>query len=192
MSLTVEQDEIAGLIEPNAGEPAVINRVLGVLVRRHLDRRAHRDVGAERQVHAHLEEPVDLAAGRGRGRVGGHAQRAAPRPGGIIGHGDREHRKGKATGVVPQDKVDAIDKLFATAHYFDFGDSDTHYEVTDNPSAITSWHHGCKVKTIEHHYGDTHVPQALTQLEKDLDELIGIERWIGTHDERKQLAGRGR
>lgn len=100
--------------------------------------------------------------------------------------------KGKATGVLSQDKVDAIDKLFATAHYFDFKDSYTHYEVTDNPSAITSWHRGGKVKTIEHYYGDKHAPQALTRLEEDLDKLIGIERWIGTHDEREKLAGRGR
>jgi len=99
--------------------------------------------------------------------------------------------KGKATGVLSQDKVDAVDKLFATAHYFDFEDSYTHYDVTDNPSAITSWHHGGKVTTIEHYYGDQHAPQALTQLEKDLDKWIGIERWIGTNDEREKLAGHG-
>lgn len=100
--------------------------------------------------------------------------------------------KGQATGVLPQAKVDAIDKLFAAAHYFDFEDSYTHYEVTDNPSAITSWHHGGKVKTVEHYYGDSHAPQTLTQLEDDLDKLIGIERWIGTRAEREKLAGRGR
>jgi hypothetical protein len=100
--------------------------------------------------------------------------------------------KGQATGVLSQDKVDAIDKLFATAHYFDFKDSYTHYEVTDNPSTTTSWHHGGKVKTIEHYHGDRHAPQPLTQLEEDLDKLIGIERWIGTSDERRKLAGHGR
>jgi hypothetical protein len=100
--------------------------------------------------------------------------------------------KGKATGVLPQDKVDAIDKLFAAAHYFDFEDSYTHYDVTDNPSAITSWHHDGKVKTIEHYYGDSHAPPALTQLEDDLAKLIGIERWIGTHAEREKLSGHGR
>jgi hypothetical protein len=100
--------------------------------------------------------------------------------------------KGQATGVLPPDKVDAIDQLFAAAHYFDFKDTYTRYEVTDNPSAITSWHHGGKVKTIDHYHGDKHAPPALTQLEDDLDKLIGIERWIGTRAERENLAGRGR
>ena len=100
--------------------------------------------------------------------------------------------KGKATGVLSKAEVDAIDKRFAAAHYFDFKDSYTEYEVTDNPSAITSWHHGGKVKTIDHYYGDSHAPQALTQLEADLDKLIGIERWIGTRDEREELSGHGR
>jgi hypothetical protein len=35
-------------------------------------------------------------------------------------------------------------------------------------------------------------PQALTQLEADRNKLIGIERWIGTNDEREKLAGHGR
>ncbi|HUJ62711.1 MAG TPA: DUF6438 domain-containing protein [Kofleriaceae bacterium] len=100
--------------------------------------------------------------------------------------------KGHATGKLSQDKVDAIDKLFATAHYLDLADSYTHYDVTDNPSAITSWHHDGKTKTIEHYYGDEHAPAALTQLEEDLDKLVGIEHWIGTNEEREKLAGRGR
>lgn len=96
--------------------------------------------------------------------------------------------KGKATGRLSRAKIDAIDRRFAAAHYFDFKDR-YHADVTDAPWAITSWHHDGKVKTVEHYFGDDHAPEALTRLEDDLDKLIGIERWIGSEAERDKLKG---
>jgi hypothetical protein len=44
--------------------------------------------------------------------------------------------------------------------------------VTDNPDHRVVASRG-KARTVGHYHGDEHAPQALTQLEDDLDKLIG-------------------
>ena len=93
--------------------------------------------------------------------------------------------KGKATGTLALDKVDAIDRLFAEHGYLKLRDSYESYDVTDNPSTYTSYQPlGGKLKSVRHYHGDMHAPEELSKLEKRLYELAEVERWIGSREER--------
>lgn len=96
---------------------------------------------------------------------------------------------GSATGHLSLDALAQIDTLFASAHYFDLEDKYDSYDVTDNPSASTSWSHDGKTKTIDHYYGDMHAPEVLGTVEAGLDKIVNIEQWIGTQEERDHLRG---
>lgn len=95
--------------------------------------------------------------------------------------------QGKATGHVGPDALAAIDKLFEDADWFALADAYTHEDWTDNPSASASWTHDGKTKTIEHYYGDTHAPAVLETVEDGIDQIVHVEQWIGTEDQRQKL-----
>jgi hypothetical protein len=59
-------------------------------------------------------------------------------------------------------------------------DQYTRYEVTDKPSAFTSYCDGTRTKAIQHYRGDSAAPGALTHLEARLDEIVGTSRWLFT------------
>jgi hypothetical protein len=79
-----------------------------------------------------------------------------------------------------------LDDLFTSAHYFDLKDAYTDYDVTDNPSAKTSYSSGGKTKTIDHYYGDSDAPEVLSTIEDGIDKIVHIEQFIGTEQERDQ------
>jgi len=97
--------------------------------------------------------------------------------------------KGKATGTISADEVAALDRLFTAAHYFDFKDSYESYDMTDQPSATTSYRADGRSKTVRHYYGDSHAPEALSALETGIDRIVRTERWVGTQAERDKLFG---
>jgi hypothetical protein len=97
--------------------------------------------------------------------------------------------KGKATGTVTAEQLAALDKLFTDDHYLAYKSEYKNYDVTDNPSAVTSYHPAgaTTTKTVDHYYGDMHAPESLTNLEHQFDEIVKTERWIGTRAERDKL-----
>ena len=99
-------------------------------------------------------------------------------------------KKGKVASSITAAQVNAIDKLFTDAHYVKLANAYTSYDVTDNPSANTTYRPlGAATKKVAHYYGDSHAPDALTTLEEDFDKLLTIDRWIGTQAERDHLGG---
>jgi hypothetical protein len=97
--------------------------------------------------------------------------------------------KGQAKGQLTPDDVAALKAAFIDAGYLKWGTGFDCYEATDNPTVTTSFRDGAAHHTIEHYYGCRSKPglDALTKLEARVDELVHIERWIGTVEERRAL-----
>jgi len=111
------------------------------------------------------------------------------RDGRIEYHGDEFVKlRGSADGQITKGQVDELDRAFAKAHYFDLADKYTEYDATDAPSVNTSYRLGNRTKTIEHYHGDDHAPDDLATLENAIDTIVGVDRWIGTKDEREAHA----
>ncbi|MEO8550608.1 MAG: DUF6438 domain-containing protein [Kofleriaceae bacterium] len=103
---------------------------------------------------------------------------------------DYVKRKGKADGTLTDAQLAALDKLFTDAKFTsEYKDAYTSYDVTDNPSANTSYlpAGATKAKSVAHYYGDTHAPESLTEIESKFDDIVKIEHWIGTRAERDKI-----
>jgi hypothetical protein len=96
--------------------------------------------------------------------------------------------KGHATGTLPPETLGALDDLFQKHDYFALQDKYTSYDATDAPSVTTSYASAGRTKKIEHYLGDMHAPKVLGEIEDGFDKIVGIERWIGTEQEREKLA----
>jgi Domain of unknown function (DUF6438) len=82
--------------------------------------------------------------------------------------------KGMAKGKLGRE---ALTKLTARLEASGFGTWKTSYEnhqVTDMATVELTWNG----KTIRHYLGDEKAPEALTQLENDVDALIGTAQWV--------------
>ena len=109
------------------------------------------------------------------------------RDGTLAYHGEHFVKtRGDATGHVTPAQLAALDQLFASAHYFDLADRYDEDDVTDAPTATTSYRLGDKQKSIHHYYGDRNAPEDLAKVEDGIDRIIGIEQWIGSEAEREQ------
>jgi hypothetical protein len=95
--------------------------------------------------------------------------------------------KGKATAKLTPAELAALRDAFRDAKYFARQDADC-YDVTDNPSANTSFDDGKQKKSIKHYYGcrSSKDAPALTALENKIDAILGTERWVGTEAERRK------
>jgi hypothetical protein len=94
-------------------------------------------------------------------------------------------RKGDATGQLTATQLASLRDAFAHADYFKLADKYEDESMTDAPSAVTSFTDGGRTKTISHYHGDMHAPATLGELEGKIDNVIGIEKWIGTDKERE-------
>ncbi len=70
---------------------------------------------------------------------------------------------------------------FEQADYFSLQDNYDQYDMSDQPSATTSITLEDKRKSIYHYHGDTSAPEALTELEQKIEEMIDID--IGQPEE---------
>lgn len=92
---------------------------------------------------------------------------------------------GTATGQITARNVEALLLELERAGYFTFADRYALSEPTcgrystDSPSAISSATFRGRTKRIEHDYGCSAVPGALTLLEKRIDEVLGSGKWTG-------------
>jgi hypothetical protein len=101
-------------------------------------------------------------------------------------HGERFVKQtGDADGKITSDQLADLDAAFVAAGYLGMKDSYEDYQITDMPSAITSYAKDGVTKTVKHYYGDRSAPDALTKLESDIDRIVNIQQWIGTDDERR-------
>src|SRR6185312_15457781 len=96
--------------------------------------------------------------------------------------------EGDISGFLTLGQVKRLERAFADAGYFTLADRYIEERLTDMPTAITSYRQGNRVKSVEHYYGDDHVPAALGKLEDQIDDIVGTDRWIGTPKEREVLS----
>lgn len=97
---------------------------------------------------------------------------------------------GAHTASLKPGAIRALRLAFERADYFGLDDEYTRYEVTDNPSAFTSYCDGARTKSVKHYYGDHSAPQRLTDLETRIDEIVGTKRWV-VFTSRKERKERG-
>src|SRR4030095_11638740 len=98
--------------------------------------------------------------------------------------------KGVAKARLSEENLRKLIAAFDAASYFSLrdnytGEQDGCPEVwTDNPTAKTSIRVGGKSKSITHYYGcqenegKSIYPKRLTELETEIDRIVGTERWI--------------
>lgn len=89
--------------------------------------------------------------------------------------------RGKAAGRLDAAGLRKLREAFAAARYFDLRGEFDCREVTDNPSANTSFSDGTRSRAIRHYYGCSSPAgaAALTTLESRIDEIVGSARWVG-------------
>ena len=75
-------------------------------------------------------------------------------------------------------RLDRLAGAFARARYFRLEDGYTSREFTDAPGCLTSieYQDGSS-KSIDHYHGDPTAPDALTELEDEIDRIVGVERY---------------
>jgi hypothetical protein len=101
---------------------------------------------------------------------------------------------GKASAQLSAVELQSLRVAFEYAHYFELNDKYDCYEVTDAPSANTSYDDGKRKKAIPHYHGCRTPPgiAALSTLEGQIDQIVRSERWVGTEAEREQLRKSGK
>jgi hypothetical protein len=87
---------------------------------------------------------------------------------------------GAQTAAIDPAAVQALADEMIAAGYLEMEDAYMNQEVTDMPYAITSLAlSDGTTKRIEHYYGDSTAPQALTDLEARIDEVANTAQWVG-------------
>ena len=107
--------------------------------------------------------------------------------GSILFEGERFTKtKGKAEGEISKEKVRKLIEEFKKVDYFNLNGKYDCYQMTDNPSAVTSIQINGKKKSIDHYHGcgdgnDKFEKELskLTELENNIDEIVGTQKWVG-------------
>jgi hypothetical protein len=87
---------------------------------------------------------------------------------------------GAQTAAIDPAAAQALADEMIAAGYLEMEDAYMNQEVTDLPYAITSLTlSDGTTKRIEHYYGDSSAPQALTDLETRIDEVANTAQWVG-------------
>jgi hypothetical protein len=75
-------------------------------------------------------------------------------------------------------RLDRLAEAFERARYSGLEDSYTNREFADAPGCLTSieYEDGGS-KSINHYHGDPSAPAALTELEDEIDRIVGVERY---------------
>jgi Domain of unknown function (DUF6438) len=75
-------------------------------------------------------------------------------------------------------RLQRLVEAFERANYFRLQDGYTSRETTDAPGCLTSieYEDGSS-KSIDHCHGDPTAPNALTELEDEIDRIVGVERY---------------
>jgi hypothetical protein len=75
-------------------------------------------------------------------------------------------------------RLQRLAEAFERANYLHLEDDYTRYGVTDAPGCLTSieYEDGSS-KSINHYHGDPSAPDVLTELEDEIDRIVGVERY---------------
>jgi hypothetical protein len=75
-------------------------------------------------------------------------------------------------------RLQRLAEAFERARYSRLADRYTSREFTDSPGCLTSieYEDGSS-KSIDHYHGDPTAPDALTELEDEIDRIVGVERY---------------
>jgi hypothetical protein len=75
-------------------------------------------------------------------------------------------------------RLQRLEVVFERANYLHLEDDYTEHGVTDAPSCLTSveYEDGSS-KSVVHYHGAPAAPDALTQLEDEVDRIVGVERY---------------
>jgi uncharacterized protein DUF6438 len=102
------------------------------------------------------------------------------RDGTVLWEGERFVKTvGKATAKLPPAALAQLADAFKTADFFALHDKYESYDVTDHPSAVTTFDDGKRKKTVRHYHGDRSAPKAVYELEDAVDRIVGTAKWIG-------------
>ena len=75
-------------------------------------------------------------------------------------------------------RLQRLQEAFERANYLYLEDDYTEYGVTDAPGCSTSVEYDDGTfKSIDHYHGDPSAPEALTELEDEIDRILGVERY---------------
>ena len=110
--------------------------------------------------------------------------------GSVTFKGTAHTQETEASGRIDENKVRRLIDEFRQANYFDFDDeysfNNCPSAATDMSTVTTSIRLNGKSKTISHYLGcstrdSDHkpFPPGLSELEKEIDEIVGSRRWIG-------------
>ncbi len=94
-------------------------------------------------------------------------------------------KQGIASGNIGPERVDSLIGALEAGGYFDFADEYVMNApacgqyATDSPTVITSVTAGGRTKRIRHDYGCFAAPQALSALERLIDQVAGTATWVG-------------
>ena len=103
----------------------------------------------------------------------------------ILGTGEAEyfgeahvHRAGTHRWRISRRRLDRLAEAFERARYSRLEDDYTSREFTGAPGCLTSikYEDGSS-KSIDHYHGDPSAPDALTELEDEIDRIVGVERY---------------
>jgi hypothetical protein len=87
-------------------------------------------------------------------------------------------RAGTHRWKISRRRLQRLAEAFERANYSRLEDRYTSREFTDAPGCLTSieYEDGSN-KSVDHYHGDPAAPDALTQLEDEIDRILGVERY---------------
>ena len=92
---------------------------------------------------------------------------------------------GTSTATVPKARLDSLLAELESAGYFGFAErygmdqAGCGRYATDLPTVVTEVRIHGRVKRVEHDHGCADAPEMLDSLERRIDEVAGVSRWVG-------------
>ncbi len=96
--------------------------------------------------------------------------------------------KGYREGQVTQRQLADLQAVFADHEFEKFGERYEAVDYTDFPTVIMSYRLPQGLKRVVHYYGDTSAPAELTTLEDRVEQILAVENYIGTREQREIFA----
>jgi hypothetical protein len=89
------------------------------------------------------------------------------------------HTAGVHRWRISERRLQRLAEAFERARYSRLEDSYTSREFADAPGCVTSIEYeDGSFKTVDHYHGDPSAPDTLTELEDEIDRIVGVERYI--------------
>jgi hypothetical protein len=103
----------------------------------------------------------------------------------VLGTGEVEYfgeayvnKAGTRRWRISRRRLQRLAEAFERANYLHLEDAYTSYGVTDAPGCLTSVEYDDgSSKSIDHYHGDPTAPDALTELEDEIDRITGVESY---------------